>query len=173
MPRSILQNQGHSPQHDVPEPQEAGLGRIGPIQRVLLPSPDSGMIVFSSSARILHMNGSARALMGLFGTSHDLWPQMAPESMPSILTEFCGDVLAQLRQRVEAQDWAQFELRRVCHMVAPAILLTGFGVPSASSREMRVILTLTPLSSMLDTVQNSLSPRLSDDTLASVSHALS
>jgi hypothetical protein len=140
---------------------------------LLLPSPDSGMIVFSSSARILYMNGSARALMGLFGTSHELWPQMAPESMPSILTEFCEDVLVQLRHRVEAQDWAQFEMRRVCHMVTPAILLTGFGVPNATNREIRIILTLTPLSSVARSAQNSRPPQLSADISDSVSHAFS
>ena len=172
MPRSALQNQGQSPQHTGSEPLEAGFSRIGAMQRLLLPSPDSGMIVFSSSARILHMNGSARALMALFGTSHELWPQMAPESMPSILTEFCGDVLVQLRHRVEAQDWAQFEIRRICHMVTPALLLTGFGVPNATNREIRVILTLTPLSSMPCTAQNSRHSQLSADILASVSHAL-
>jgi hypothetical protein len=111
----------------------------------LLSSPDSGMIVFSSSARILHMNGPARALMALFGASHERWPQMAPESMPSILTEFCYDVLAQLRRRTEAQDWAQFEMRRICHMVTPSLLLTGFGVPNSAGREIRIILTLDPL----------------------------
>jgi hypothetical protein len=105
------------------------------------------MIVFSSSGRILHMNGPARALMALFGTSHELWPQMAPESMPSILTEFCYDVLAQLQRRIEAQDWAQFEMRRICHMVTPSLLLTGFGVPNSTNGEIRVILTLTPLPS--------------------------
>jgi hypothetical protein len=105
------------------------------------------MIVFSSSARILHMNGPARALMALFGKSHEFWPQMAPESMPSILTEFCYDVLAQIQRRIEAQDWAQFEMRRICHMVTPSILLTGFGVPNSSNREIRIILTLTPLPS--------------------------
>ena len=114
-------------------------------QSPLLPSSESGMIVLSSSARILHMNGPARALMALFGTSHEHWPQMAPESTPSIITEFCLDVLAQLRRRIEAQDWTQFEMRRTCHMVTPSLLLTGFGVPSASNSEIRVILTLTPL----------------------------
>ena len=111
----------------------------------LLSSPDSGMIVFSSSARILHMNGPARALMALFGASHELWLQMAPESMPSILTEFCYDVLAQLQRRIEAQDWTQFEMRRICHMVTPSLFLTGFGVPNSTNGEIRVILTLTPL----------------------------
>lgn len=116
-------------------------------QAPLLSSSDSGMIVLSSSARILHMNGPARALMALFGTSHEHWPQMAPESTPSIITEFCLEVLAQLRRRIEAQDWTQFEIRRICHMVTPSLLLTGFGVPSASDSEIRVVLTLTPLSS--------------------------
>jgi len=93
------------------------------------------------------MNGPARALMALFGKSHELWPQMAPESMPSILTEFCYDVLAQLQCRIEAQDWAQFEMRRICHMVTPSLLLTGFGVPNSTNRELRIILTLNPLPS--------------------------
>ena len=114
----------------------------------LLSSPDSGMIVFSSSARILHMNGPARALMALFGDSHELWPQMAPESMPSFLTEFCGDVLAQLHRRVETEDWAQFEMRRICHMVTPSLLLRGFGVPHSAGHELRIILTLDPLHSL-------------------------
>ncbi len=122
MPQSFSQSQATSPQNDV-----------------------SGMIVFSSSARILHMNGPARALMALFNTSHDLWPQVTPESMPSIFTELCDDVQAQLQRRIEAKDPAQFEIRRICHMVTPPLLLTGFGVQNSTSREIRVILTLTPL----------------------------
>ena len=118
------------------------------MQQSLLSSPDSGMIVFSSSARILHMNGPAHALMPLFGDSHELWPQMAPESMPSFLTEFCRDVLAQLRCRVETEDWAQFEMRRICHMVTPSLLLRGFGVLNSASHELRIILTLDPLLSL-------------------------
>jgi len=112
-------------------------------------SPDSGMIVFTSSARILHMNEPARALMALFGTFHERWPEMTPDSMPSSVTEFCYDVLVQLRRRMEAHDWAQFEMRRVCHMVTPSLLLTGFGVPNSTDHELRIVLTLTPLSSNL------------------------
>jgi len=147
MPRSSPQNQANSPQNDVSEPEETARRGTGEMPQPLLSSPDSGMIVFSSSARILHMNGPARALMALFGTSHELWPQMAPESMPFILTEFCYDVLAQLQRRIEAQDWTQFEMRRICHMVTPSLFLTGFGVPNSTNGEIRVILTLTPLPS--------------------------
>ena len=147
MPRSSPQNQLNSTQNDVSGAEETASHGAGAMQQPLLSSPDSGMIVISSSARILHMNGSARTLMALFGKSYEFWPQMAPESMPSILTEFCYDVLAQLQRRIEAQDWAQFEMRRICHMVTPSLLLTGFCVPNSTDREPRVILTLTPLPS--------------------------
>jgi hypothetical protein len=132
MPQSFSQSQATSPQNDV-----------------------SGMIVFSSPTRILHMNRPARALMALFNTSHDLWPQVTPESMPSIFTEICDDVQAQLQRRLEAKDPAYFEIRRICHMVTPPLLLTGFGVQNSINREIRIILTLTPLpSTPCDTVDS-------------------
>jgi hypothetical protein len=93
--------------------------------------------------------------MALFGASHERWTQLAPESMPSILTECCLDVLTQLRHRTESQDWAQFEMRRICHMVTPPILFTGFGVPCSSNSEIRVIVTLTPLFSIPSATQDS------------------
>jgi len=130
------------------------------------------MIVFSSSARILHMNGPARTLMALFGKSHELWPQMTPESMPSILTEFCYDVLAQLQRRIEAQDWAQFEMRRICYMVTPSLLFTGFGVPNSTNREIRVILTLSPLPSTPCVAANTQHLHPPADAYASVSGAM-
>jgi len=139
----------------------------------LLASTNSGMIVFSSSGRVLHMNGPARALMALFGTSHTLWPQMAPESMPLILTEFCYDVLAQLQRRIEAEDWAQFEMRRICHMVTPSLLLTGFGVQNSTNREIRIILTLNPLPSTPYAADHSRPLHLPADECASVTGAVS
>jgi hypothetical protein len=131
------------------------------------------MIVFSSSARILHMNGPARTLMALFGKSHELWPQMAPESMPSILTEFCYDVQAQLQRRTEARDWAQLEMRRICHMVTPPLLLTGFGVLNSTNGEIRVILTLNPLPSAPCAAVNSRHLHPPADVHAPVSDAIS
>ena len=98
------QNQATYPQNDVPGLEKTASQGTGAMQQPLVSSPDSGMIVFSSSGRILHINGPARALMALFGTSHVFWPQLAHESMPSILTELCYDVLAQLKRRIEAQD---------------------------------------------------------------------
>lgn len=173
MPRSSLQNQASSSQNGVSGTEETAPHGIRAMQQPLLSSPDSGIIVFSSSARILHMNGPARALMALFGKSHELWPQMAPESMPSILTEFCYDVLAHLQRRIEARDWAQFEMRRICHMVTPSLLLTGFGVPNSTNRELRIILTLNPLPSIPCAAADSGHLHPSADVHAPVSGAIS
>ncbi|MDH4186040.1 MAG: hypothetical protein OEV08_03495, partial [Nitrospira sp.] len=86
-----------------------------------MPFPDVGMIVFSSSARLLRMNGPARKLIALFGGYH----RLAPEPIPAALTEFCHDVLVQLQSRMETQDWTEFEMRRTCHLVTPSLLLRG------------------------------------------------
>ena len=145
MSQSFTRNQAHFPQHDVSGTEKTTPYRIGARPYPLSSSPTSGMIVLSSSARILHMNGPARALMALFGISHELWPQMTPESMPFLLTDFCCNVLEQLQHRVGGPDWAQFEMRRICHMVTPSLLLTGFGVPNTTNDELRIILTLDPL----------------------------
>ena len=173
MRRSFQQNQANFPQNDVSGSEETGPSGTGVMQHPLLSSSDSGIIVFSSSARILHMNGPARTLMALFGKSHELWPQMAHESMPSILTEFCYDVLAQLQRRIEAQDWAQFEMRRICHMVTPSLLLTGFGVPHSTNRGLRVILTISPLPSTTCAAEDSRHLHPSADAQASVTSAIS
>ena len=173
MLRSSLQNHTNALQNDVLELEETHPSNTDAVPHSLLPSLESGMIVFSSSARVLHMNRPARALMALFGTPHELWPQMAPESMPSILTEFCYDVLAQLRRRLEVQDWAQFEMRRICHMVTPSLLLTGFGVPDSTNCEIRIILTLNPLPSTSCSVNDVRPVHPPTDVHASVSGAIS
>lgn len=137
VPRSSSQSQDNSPQDGDSGPEEAPLYGASASP----PLPDSGMIVFSSSARMLHMNGPARKLIALFGEYHGL----ASEPIPPILTEFCHDVLAQLQPRVETQSWEEFEMRRTCHMVTPPLLLRGFGVMNSTNQEFRVILTLAPL----------------------------
>lgn len=111
----------------------------------LLPLPDSGMIVFASSARMLHINEAARRLIALFGESTGLRPPGTTEPMPAIITEFCRDVQAQLQPHIETQDWAAFEMRRTCDRVTPSLLLRGFGVLNTTTHEFRVIVTLSPL----------------------------
>jgi hypothetical protein len=82
--------------------------------------------------------------MAQFGEAHELWPHLSPESMPAILIEFCGEVFAQLQQQAGNHEWAEFEMSRICHMLTPALLLRGFGVPSTDGQAPRMILTLEP-----------------------------
>ena len=119
-------------------------------------SSDAGLVVLSSSIRMLHINSRARSLMALFGEAHELWPHLSPESMPAILIEFCGDVFTELQRQVGSHRWAEFEMRRICHMVTPSLLLRGFGMPSKDGREPRMVLTLQPClsSSVMTILQN-------------------
>jgi hypothetical protein len=140
MPRSAQRSS-----QPIPDSPAVAQTSFAPTMRSGLFDPwDSGVIVLSSSTRILHMNHRARTLMRLFGEAHEPWPNLAPESMPSILLEFCHDIMSELARRTEKRDWAQFEMRRVCHMVTPMLLLKGFGVPTSLSREPQMILTLQP-----------------------------
>jgi hypothetical protein len=82
-------------------------------------------------------------------------------------------VLAQLQNRIETQEWAQFEMRRICHMVTPSLLLTGFGVPNSTGRELRIILTLDPLPSTPDSFTDSQDYSQPDDVGVPASSATS
>jgi len=129
--------------HSVHQPASAHLSQA-PDQPA---THDSGVILLSAPTRILHMNGRARALMALFGDAHGLWPNLAPDSLPAILVEFCREILVELERRAQGGEWEQFEMRRVCHMTTPPLVLRGFGVPVSADREPRMILLLQPHSS--------------------------
>ncbi|HJT20303.1 MAG TPA: hypothetical protein VJ746_07520 [Nitrospira sp.] len=105
-------------------------------------SSESGVIVLSASPRILHINNRARMLLKMFGESREFWTHLGPESLPSILTEFCRDLLLELKRRRDHGESVQFELRRICHMVSPPLLFRGFAVSPAADREPQVVLTL-------------------------------
>lgn len=154
MPEPLRDSRINSPQESLTESGETTLPGSSAGQP-LLPLPESGMIVFSSSARMLHMNGPARRLVALFGEYHGL----ASEPIPPLLTEFCRDVLAQLQHRIETQGWAEFEMHRICHMVTPPLLIRGFGVLNSTNQEFRVILTLAPQLSPSHTTDNAVLPQ--------------
>lgn len=109
-----------------------------------------GVILMSASHRILQMNHRARALLKMFGEAHDLRPDLGPECMPAMLTQFCRDLMSELDKRTSQLDGAQFELRRVCHMVTPPLLLRGFAMSASTDRQTRMILTLQPCAAPLD-----------------------
>lgn len=128
--------------HPVPHPSSV----LAPAQPHQFGSHDAGVILLSAPTRILHMNGRARALMASFGDAHGLWPNLAPESMPTILVEFCQEIMGELDRRAQGGEWEQFEMHRVCYMTTPPLLLRGFGIPVSADRVPRMILLLQPYS---------------------------
>src|SRR5262249_31156156 len=101
-----------------------------------------GVLLLSTSPRILQMNHRARLLLKMFSEALGCGNDVGPEGMPLMLTEFCRDLLSEL-ERHDKRDRAHFELCRVCHMVTPPLLIRGFAVPSGSTdRPARLILTV-------------------------------
>jgi hypothetical protein len=121
---------------------------LGPAHPHPFGSHDAGVILLSAPTRILHMNGRARVLMASFGDAHGLWPNLAPESMPAILVEFCQEIMGELARRAQGGEWEQLEIHRVCYMTTPPLLLRGFGIPVSADRVPRMILLLQPHSSL-------------------------
>ena len=115
-----------------------------PVPRVAAATLDdgtAGVLLISSSPRILHMNHRARTLLKMCGEARE-WPDPGLECMPSILKEFCRDLLSELARRGD-RDWPHFELRRVCHMMTPPLLLRGFAVsPASPDRAAQMMLTV-------------------------------
>ena len=127
-------------------------GRFGLVVRqdhstVFDSCPETGLIVLSSSMRILHINPRARELMALFGEAHGSRPHQSPESIPLGIVEFIDRVLTELHRCNCNLEWAEVDMSRICHMVTPALLLRGFGVPATEGLDPRIILTLKPCSS--------------------------
>lgn len=110
------------------------------------PDPDTGLLVLSSSHQILHINAQARKLMALFGQAYENRSCIPLESMPKIITEFCEKVFTELRRQTDHRNWPEVDVRQVCHMVKPALLLRGFGMPPAEGHEPRIVLVLQPTS---------------------------
>lgn len=108
--------------------------------------PDSGLLVLSSSRQIVHIDAQARKLLALFGQAYEHSPCLSLESMPSIITEFSEKVFTELRIRHNCHNWPEADVRQVCHMVKPPLLLRGFGMPPAEGQEPRMVLVLQPRS---------------------------
>ncbi|HEU4685034.1 MAG TPA: hypothetical protein VFS39_11095 [Nitrospira sp.] len=109
-----------------------------------LDTADPGVMLLSATPRITHMNSRARALLKLFGEIREIGINVGPECLPSVLQELCRDLLREVLARRDQQEWTNFELRRICHMVSPPLLFRGFAVSNQPGREPQMILTVQP-----------------------------
>ncbi len=105
----------------------------------------SGVIVFSSSMRLLHMNEQALVFSRMLNCAQD-HPQDGGGDiclLPEMLKDFCDEIVESLNQRIEAEDWSPFEMKRLAGPPEQPILLRGFGLPDRLERQRsRVVITL-------------------------------
>ncbi len=111
-----------------------------------------GVIVFSPSMRLLHMNEQALVLSRTLNSVQDQ-PQDGgggASALPEALRDFCNEIVESLNHRIEAEDWTQFEIKRIAGPPEQPILLRGFGLPDRLEHQRsRVVITLQamPISS--------------------------
>ncbi|MGQ0810943.1 MAG: hypothetical protein ACT4OO_06940 [Nitrospiraceae bacterium] len=104
-----------------------------------------GIAVFSCSGRMLHFNERAVLLSHLLNDGGMTYEDSSTRSPlpPKEVVDLCRDILHRLQQRMKAEDWTEFEVKRVVGATNRPIVLRGFGVPDRKAQERcRVVITL-------------------------------
>ncbi len=104
-----------------------------------------GVIVFSPSMRLLHMNEQALVLSRTLNSVQEQTPEggSGDRVLPEALRDLCDEIVESLNRRMEAEDWTQFEIKRIAGTPEQPILLRGFGLPDRQERQRsRVVITL-------------------------------
>ena len=103
-----------------------------------------GVVVFSPTGRLLHINEPALvALRVVEGCSIRSEGPIDASSLPPLVLDLQRDIVARIEQRAEAGDLALFEVKRVVRIAGCKVMLRGFGVPDhRSPKQSRVIITM-------------------------------
>ena len=133
-------------QQGVKEPtQSSGLP-----ENLAEPRGGPGVLVLAPPMRLLHMNQRAWDL-----TSHidhcengNGISKAAKGLLPAPLLQLCAEIFRHLKDRTEAKDWEQFEVRRMLGAPERPLMIHGFGVPGNKGQEQsRVIIVMEELGS--------------------------
>ncbi|MEX5215692.1 MAG: hypothetical protein NW703_16210 [Nitrospiraceae bacterium] len=99
-----------------------------------------GLLVLSSSNRVLHLDEQASQFLG------DLQRQeqrASANGLPPSVETFCSEIQDVLSDREEAADWRPFEVKRSVGQSPEALMLRAFVFPSRSSlAQTRILVTL-------------------------------
>ena len=126
-------------------PQSSGLP-----EKIAEPRGGPGVLVLAPPMRLLHMNQRAWDL-----TSHidhcengNGISKAAKGLLPAPLLQLCAEIFRHLKDRTEAKDWEQFEVRRMLGAPERPLMIHGFGVPGNKGQEQsRVIIVMDELGS--------------------------
>lgn len=98
----------------------------------------SGILVFTTSLQVLHRNPQALELSRRI--SQDETGTTSSDMLPKAVTDLCHEVRRGLQIRIDAEDWAQFQVRRLTGDGYRPVALQGIGVPARGGLEQSRIL---------------------------------
>ncbi|MGH7228617.1 MAG: hypothetical protein ACREIH_05310 [Nitrospiraceae bacterium] len=119
---------------------EESLSSTSAVQKGAQVASSPGVLVFSRTLQILHVN---RRALELTGQSHQVTTGPISVALSTPLIELRAKVQEALARRTAAGVWDPFEVRRAVGEVGSRVLLRGFGLPDrkASDRS-RIIIVL-------------------------------
>ena len=99
-----------------------------------------GLLILSSSSRVLHLDEQASQLLGHL---HRQEQRSGANGLPPSVETFCSEIRDVLSDREEADDWRPFEVKRSVGQSPQAMMLRAFVFPSRSSvAQTRILITL-------------------------------
>ena len=99
-----------------------------------------GIMVFSTTFQLLHVDPRAQELCRRIVHSQHGTP--AKGVVPPVIMDFCAALRQTMQTRTAANDWEQFQLRKLAGTVQRPILLRGFGLPDSSGIDRSRILVM-------------------------------
>lgn len=89
--------------------------------------PGSGILVFTTSLQLLHRNPEALELSRRISQAET--GTAASAVFPKAVTDLCHEVRRRLQIRIDAEDWAQFQVQRPIGEGDRPVVLQGIGLP--------------------------------------------
>lgn len=99
-----------------------------------------GIMVFSTTFQLLHTDPRAMELCRRMTQTQHRTP--ARGVVPPVVMEFCLEIRKTIQARTAADDWQQFQLRKLSGTAQRPILLRGYGLPDSSGIDMSRILIM-------------------------------
>jgi len=99
-----------------------------------------GIVMLTESLQLLHMDRRAWELGTLITRAEN--GKVAHGVLPPAVAELCVEIVRLMRERTEAKDWEQFQIRRTCGGTQHPVLLRGFGLPDRSDFKLSRVLVM-------------------------------
>lgn len=109
------------------------------------PPTGAGIVVFSASMKLVHINRQAAQWLQLGGFAGRRDRRDIGERLPlsDAVIDLFEDLLLIVRSRTETEDWRQIEIAGLITGPSHRLLLRGFGIPDKRGiAEARIVMTV-------------------------------